>query len=371
VKLFKTFLDGLRRKKLFREFRTLDSASNHSVQVDGKEMVMLASNNYFGLNTHAEVVAGAEAALRKYGAGNVASRLIVNLKIQDELEGALAAYKQKEACLVFSSGYAANVGVLSSVVGEDAVILSDELNHASIVDGCKLSKATTCVYNHCDVAHLELLLKEHVGKKILVVTDSIFSMDGDRAPLEALVGLKNKYGFILMVDDAHATGVLDTHFPEIDICLGTLSKSLGNQGGFVCGSKDLIDFLRNSARAFMYSTGLSPASCGGALAALSVLDRETEMRERLLEHVVYLKAGMRKLGLQVEGDYHILTLATGTNEKTMKCQELLEKEGVFVTGIRTPSVSSPRLRITAMATHTKGELEKALRAFEKIVSVVR
>ncbi|MDA1196908.1 MAG: pyridoxal phosphate-dependent aminotransferase family protein [Nanoarchaeota archaeon] len=368
--MFKNLLTKLRSKKLLRTFRTIDSANDHSVQFSGKDVVMMASNNYFGLNVHPEVVEASCAAVKKYGVGNVASRLVVNLSIQNELEKALAAYKKKEACLVFSSGYAANVGVVSSVVGEGAIILSDELNHASIVDGCKLSKAVTCVYNHCDVAHLELLLKEHAGKKILVVTDSIFSMDGDRAPLEAIINLKKKYGFVLMVDDAHATGIIDTSFPDIDICVGTLSKTLGSQGGYVCGSRNLIDFFSNSSRSFMYSTGLNPGACGGALAALLVLEREKDLRNRLLENVVYLKAGLSKIGLRVEGGYQILTLSTESNEKTMRCQEILEREGVFVTGIRKPSVASPRLRITAMATHTRDELDTAIRAFEKIVVVL-
>ena len=262
----KAKLDELKRKNLFRELRTVTSSCSGTVKYKGKECIMLASNNYFGLNVNPKVISAAKKAVEKYGTGNEASRLIVNLDIHQKLEQEIAKYKNCKSAILYSSGYAANLGIISSVVGKGDFILSDELNHASIIDGCRLSKAEVKIYRHCDAEHLEKTLKVLAVKKrknkegkILVVTDSIFSMDGDIAPLKKIIGLKKKYSFILMVDDAHSIGVADTNFKEIDIHMGTLSKALGSQGGYCAGSKDLVDYLRNFSRSFM---SLMPFSGG-------------------------------------------------------------------------------------------------------------
>lgn len=362
-------LKELRNANLFRQFRTIASSCSNIVNFKGKECIMLASNNYFGLNTHPEVIAAAKWALEKYGSGNTASRLIVNLDLHERLEKEIAKYKRCQAALVYSSGFSANIGIISSVVGKGDVILSDELNHASIIDGCRLSKADIVIYKHCDVRDLEnklKKLKKSEGKKTLVVTDSVFSMDGDIAPLKDIIKLKGKYKFTFMVDDAHATGIIDTNLKGIDINMGTLSKALASQGGFVAGSKELIDYLRNTSRSFMFSTGLSPPDAASALAALKIIKKDNNLKNKLLNNSSYLRQGLTELGFKVRGELQIVPLIIGDNKKAMQFQRLLENEGVFVTAIRPPTVPTARLRISVMATHTKGQLDKALEAFEKV-----
>jgi len=267
--------------------------------------------------------------------------------------------------LVYSSGFGTNLGIIGSVVGKDDTILSDELNHASIIDGCKLSKAEVIVYRHCDVKDLESKLSKIRNKDVLVVTDSVFSMDGDIAPLKDIIKLKKKHSFMLMIDDAHSTGIIDTNFNDVDIHMGTLSKTLGSQGGYAAGSKELIDFLRNTSRPFMYSTGLSPADTASAIEALKIISSDKSLRTKLLKNANYIRNGLRKMGFEVFGELQIMALIIGNNKKTMKFQKLLEKDGIFVTGIRYPTVKSARLRISVMATHTRKQLNKALSVFEK------
>ena len=361
-------LKELKRNHLFREFRTITSSCSNIVRFKNKDCIMLASNNYFGLNTHPYVIKAAKDAVEKYGSGNAASRLIVNLNIHQMLEQELAKYKKCESALVYTSGYATNIGIISSIVGKEDLILSDELNHASIIDGCRLSKADINVYKHCDVKYLENKLKKSKNKKILVVTDSVFSMDGDIAPLRKIIELKKKYQFMLMIDDAHATGILDTNLNGIDIHMGTLSKALASQGGFVAGSSELIDYLRNTSRSFMFSTGLSPANTSAALSALEIIKEDKQLKINLLKNADYLREGLRKLGFQVGGELQIIPLIIGDNKKTMQFQKLLEEDGVFVTGIRPPTVpdNTSRLRISVMATHTKEQLDRALESFKKV-----
>jgi len=358
-------LRDIKRKNLFREFRTINSSCSNVVKFKGKEYIMLASNNYFGLNTHPRVIAAGKKSLEKYGSGNVASRLIVNLDLHEKLEKEIARYKKCRAALIYSSGFGTNVGIVSSVSGKGDVILSDELNHASIIDGCRLSKAEVIVYKHCDVNDLRSKLSKIANKNILVVTDSVFSMDGDVAPLKKIIKLKKKYSFRLMVDDAHAIGILDTNSKGIDIHMGTLSKTIGSQGGYVSGSKELIDFLRNTSRPFMYSTGLSPADTACALESFKIIDKNKSLRFRLLKNADYLRNGLRKMGFEISNGLQIIPLIIGNNKKTMEFQKLLENDGIFVTGIRYPTVKSARLRISVMATHTKKQLNKALHSFEK------
>jgi len=344
---------------------------------------MLASNNYFGLNTDPRVIAAGKKALEKYGSGNVASRLIVNLDLHEKLEKEISRYKKCRAALIYSSGFGTNEGIISSVVGKGDVILSDEFNHASIIDGCRLSKADVIVYKHCNVKDLESKLSEITNKNILVVTDSVFSMDGDVAPLSPIIKLKKKYSFMLMVDDAHAIGILDTNLKGIDIHMGTLSKTIGSQGGYAAGSKELIDFLRNTSRSFMYSTGLSPADTACALESFKIINKNKSLRFKLLKNANYLRIGLRNTGFEISGELQIIPLIIGDNEKikisssiksnpnflynkkTMEFQKLLENDGIFVTGIRYPTVKSARLRISVMATHTRKQLNRALYSFKK------
>lgn len=363
-------LKEIKRKGLFRKFRTISSSCSNLVNFKGRTYIMLASNNYFGLNTHPKVIAAAKKALEKYGAGNVASRLIVNLDIHEKLEKEIARYKNCQAALIYASGYSTNIGIISSIVGKNDLILSDELNHASIIDGCRLSKAEISVYKHCSIKDLEEKLANYSKRKnmqnILVVTDSVFSMDGNIAPLADVIKLKKKYSFKLMVDDAHATGIIDTNFGDIDIHMGTLSKALASQGGFVAGSKELIDYLINTSRPFIFSTGLSPSSAAAALAALNIIRKDKKLKAKLLWNASYLRKRLVALGFNVQGNLQIIPLIIGDIKKTMQFQRLLERDGVFVTGIRPPTVPIARLRISVMATHTKEQLDKAIKSFEVI-----
>ncbi len=364
-------LKQLKRKNLFRQFRTIKKACSSVVKFRNKECIMLASNNYFGLNTHPKVISSAKKAVEKYGTGNVASRLIVNLDLHEKLEKEIAKYKKCPASLVYSSGYVANLGIISSLVGKHDVVISDELNHASIIDGCRLSKAEIKIYKHCDVKNLELKLNQSKGKNILVVTDSVFSMDGDIAPLKKIIALKKKYSFMLMVDDAHATGIIDTNFDEIDIHMGTLSKTLGSEGGFAAGSKEIVDYLRNTSRPFMYSTGLSPANAAAALAALKIIKSDKKLRIKLLENAKYLRNNLRKIGFDVKGELQIIPILIGDNKKVIQFQKLLEQDGIFVTGIRPPTVPKAILRVSVMATHSRKQLDKAVKSFGKIGEKLR
>ena len=350
---------------LFREFRTISSSCSNIVNFKKKNFIMLASNNYFGLNTHPKVVLAAKKAVEKYGTGNGASRLIVNLDLHNELEKEIAKYKNCQSSLVYSSGFAANLGIISSLMGKNDVIISDEMNHASIIDGCRLSKSEIKIYRHLDIDHLESKLKQSKDKKVLVVTDSVFSMDGDIASLQKIISLKKKYSFMLMADDAHATGIINTNFSGIDIHMGTLSKSLGSEGGFAAGSKDLIDYLRNTSRAFMYSTGLSPSNAAAALEALKIISKDKKLSKKLLENAKYIRDNLKKIGFQAGGELQIIPLVVGDSKKTIQFQKLLEKDGIFVTGIRPPTVRKPILRISVMATNTKAQLDRAISSFRK------
>ena len=363
-------LKELKRKNIFREFRTITSSCSSTVTFNGKKYLMLASNNYFGLNTHPKVISAAKKAIDKYGTGNMASRLVVNLDLHERLEKEIAEYKKSEAALVYSSGFAANLGIISSVVGKGDLILSDELNHASIIDGCRLSRADVIVYKHCNVKDLESKLskaeKNNKKRKILVVTDSVFSMHGDIAPLKSILNLKKKYSFLLMADDAHATGIIDTNFQGIDLRMGTLSKSLGSEGGFVASDREIIDYLRNTSRPFMYSTGLSPSSAAAALATLKIIKKNKMLRKKLLENAQYFRNNLRKIGFNVGGELQIIPVFIGDNKKAMQFQKLLEQDKIFVTGIRPPTVPEAILRISVSSMHAKEQLDKALKSFEKI-----
>lgn len=359
----------LKRKNLFRKFRTINSSCSSIVKFKGKSYLMLASNNYFGLNTHPKVVAAAKNAIDKYGTGNGASRLVINSDLHEKLEKEIAKYKKCQSALVYSSGYAANTGIISGIAGKGDAILSDELNHASIIDGCRLSRADIIVYKHCNVEDMESkLLKIKKAKKsgkILVVTDSVFSMLGDIAPLRDILELKRKYSFLFMVDNAHATGIIDTNFDGIDLHMGTLSKALGSQGGFIASSKGTIDYLRNTSRSFVYSTGLSPPDAASALAALGIINKDKKLRKRLLGNAGYLRSKLKDIGFNAGGELQIIPVFVSDNKKVMQFQKLLEKDGIFVTGIRPPTVREALLRVSVTSEHSRGHLDMALNSFWK------
>jgi glycine C-acetyltransferase/8-amino-7-oxononanoate synthase len=368
-------LAELRESGLHRRLRLIEGPQGPRVTLDGRRVLLLCSNDYLGLADSAEVRdAAAQAALR-WGAGAGASRLISgNMELHRRLEERLAAFKGYGAALLFGSGYLANVGVISALAGRGEVVCSDELNHASIVDGCRLARAETFVYRHGDVEHLAWGLREAGGRASLIVTDGLFSMDGDVAPLADLHRLAREHGCRLMVDEAHATGALGPGgrgsvaaaglSGEVDLVVGTLGKALGSYGAYVCASAALRELLLNTARPFIFSTAPPPPAVGAAQAALELLEAEPERVERLRENASTLREGLAAEGLAPGGGQsQIVPLEVGDASLTMQlCERLLER-GVFAQGIRPPTVpeGTSRLRFSTMATHEEADLREAAR----------
>jgi 8-amino-7-oxononanoate synthase len=375
-------LARLEASGLGRRVRALESASEPEVTLDGRRVLCLASNNYLGLAAHPEVVEAAAEAARRFGAGAGSARLVTGgLVLHDELEARLAAFKGTEAALLFSSGYLANLGTVAALVGPGDVVFSDSLNHASIIDGCRLSKADVHVYRHADADHLA----ERLGSwrrtavataRALVITDSVFSMDGDVAPLPDIAAACERHGAVLMVDEAHATGVVGPDGRgavagyglegRVGVVMGTLSKSLGAAGGFIAGSADLCAYLRNRARSFVFDTALPPPTVAAALAALAVLEREPERPVRARRLAGRLATGLRAAGYEVaEPPAAVLPVVVGAPDAALALSARLLDAGVLVTAIRPPSVpeGTSRLRATVMATHTDAEIDRAVAAF--------
>jgi glycine C-acetyltransferase/8-amino-7-oxononanoate synthase len=373
-------LGELREQGLYRRLRLIEGPQGPSVTLDGQPVLLLCSNNYLGLADRAEVrEAAAEAALR-WGAGSGASRLISGtMEPHRELETQLAAFKGYEAALLFGSGYLANSGIIAALAGRGEIVFSDELNHASIVDGCRLSRAETFVYRHGDVEHLAWGLREAGDRASLIVTDGVFSMDGDVAPLPQLLELARRHGARLMVDEAHATGAVGPGgrgsvsaaglSGEVDLVVGTLGKALGSYGAYACADAGTIDLLVNTARPFIFSTAPPPTAAGAALAALSVLEAEPELVERLQANAETLRSGLRAEGLRVGASAtQVVPVEIGAAETTMELCERALQRGVFAQGIRPPTVpaGSCRLRFTAMATHQPEELVGAARVVGEV-----
>jgi 8-amino-7-oxononanoate synthase len=376
-------LDLVRRAGLERKLRRIEGEQGPAVTIDGKRYLLLCSNNYLGLATHPGVVGAAHAALDRYGASAVSSRLISgHMTAHAELEETLARWKRVEAALVFSTGYQANVGALTALLGPDDVVLSDELNHASIIDGCRLSRARIAVYRHNDVEHLAARLAETGGaRRRLVVTESVFSMDGDRAPLVEIADLCERFGAWLMVDEAHAAGVFGPRgaglaaecgvTDRIAVHVGTLGKALGSFGAYVAGSRALVDLLVNRARPFIFTTGLPPASAAAARAAIEIIEREPQRASGLLKRAARLGAELRAAGLSVPHvDSQILPVLIGDANRAIAIGARLLKQGVYVAAIRPPTVpeGTSRLRVSLMATHSEADVATATHA---IISAVK
>jgi len=380
-------LNELKQKGTHFRLRVLEDEQAPVCTFDGKKVINLASNNYLGLATHPKLRQAAIDATKKYGVGSGAVRTIAGtMKIHMELEEKIAHFKNVEASVVFQSGFAANAGTVAAVLGKDDFIISDELNHASIIDGARLSRATIKVFRHKDTAHAEELLKEIADKPghKLLITDGVFSMDGDIAPLPALCDLAEKYGAIMMVDDAHASGVLGRngrgtidHYKvhgRVDIQVGTLSKAIGALGGYVCGSADLIDFLYHRARPFLFSTSHPPSVAATCIAAFEVLEQEPERIEKLWENTRFWKKELGGLGFNIGGvntpasETPITPIIIGDGAKTMEFSRELFKEGVMGTGIAFPTVPEGKARVRTImtATHTRDELEQALAVLRKV-----
>jgi glycine C-acetyltransferase len=380
-------INELKTKGTHFKLRVLEDEQAPVCTFDGKKVINLASNNYLGMTTHPKLREAALEATRKYGVGSGAVRTIAGtMKIHMELEEKIARFKNVEACVVFQSGFAANAGTVSAILGKEDFIISDELNHASIIDGARLSRAKILVFRHKDMAHAEEQLasiKDQPGRRLLI-TDGVFSMDGDVGPLAALCDLAEKYGAIMMVDDAHASGVLGRngrgtidHFHvhgRVDIQVGTLSKAIGALGGYVCGSRDLIDFLCHRARPFLFSTSHPPSVAATCIAAFDVLEQEPQRMERLWENTRFWKKELGNLGFNIGGvntpasETPITPIIIGDGRLTMDFSRELFKEGVFGTGIAFPTVPEGKARIRTImtATHTKDQLEQALDVLNKV-----
>ena len=380
-------LEDLKKKGTHFKLRVLEDEQAPVCTFDGKKVINLASNNYLGLTTHPKLREAALEATRKFGVGSGAVRTIAGtMKIHMELEEKIAQFKNVEACVVLQSGFAANAGTVSAVLSKDDFIISDALNHASIIDGARLSKAKILVFRHKDIAHAEEQLasvKHEPGKKLLI-TDGVFSMDGDIGPLPALCDLAERYGAIMMVDDAHASGVLGRngrgtidHFGmlgRVDIQVGTLSKAIGALGGYVCGTRDLIEFLYHRARPFLFSTSHPPAVAASCIAAFDVLEQEPERIEKLWENTRFWKKELGLLGFDIGGkttpasETPITPIIIGDGRVTMDFSRELFKEGILGTGIAFPTVPEGKARIRTImtATHTKEELQKALEVLKSV-----
>lgn len=371
---------SLKSHNLYRTLRGVEGPPSSRTVVDGRECILLSSNNYLGLAEHPAVKAAAIEAVSRWGAGAGGSRLISgNLSLNGDLEREIARFKGTEAAIVFNTGYMANLGSITALTGKGDVIISDQLNHASIIDGCRLSRAETKIYRHKDMCQLEEILRQSRGnRRRLIVTDSVFSMDGDIAPLPEITALAEEYGAMVMVDDAHATGVLGSRGAgaadyfrlegKIPVQMGTLSKALGSFGAFVAGPQELIDFLKNKARSFIFSTALPPAAIGAAMAAIKLVENDPEIRQKLWDNASYLRAGLENLGYRVLScESPIIPVLIGDDEKTMRMAGRLLERGVFAPGIRPPTVppGTGRIRVTVMAVHSRNDLDEALDAFKK------
>jgi 8-amino-7-oxononanoate synthase len=378
---FRSELDALERQQLLRVLRTVESDQGPRVMLEGRSVLLLASNNYLGLANHPKVKEAAIEAVRRYGVGSGASRLISgSMTLHKQLEDRVARFKSAESAVTFSSGYLANLGILPALLDSKGVVLCDRLNHASLFDGCRLGRAKLLVYRHKDVRQVRQLLERHRRNgSMLIATDGVFSMDGDLAPLPQLAEAAEQNDALLMVDEAHATGVMGPegrgsaeHFNlvgRVPIQMGTFSKALGTSGAYVAGSRDLIEYLKNRARTFIYTTAPPPAVAAATLAAIEVMEKEPERRKQLWENRRYLHEGLKALGFDtLDSETPILPIRIGKPETaTAFSRELLEA-GIFIPAIRPPTVpkGTSRLRLSVMATHTREDLTFAIETLGRI-----
>ena len=367
--------------RTLKEYCPIDAVR---VKQGDKEYLMMASNNYLGLTFDSRVIEGALKGARQYGTGSGGSRLVSGtFPLFTDLENELAKFKNTEKALVFNTGYMANVGTISAIADKNTIIFSDALNHASIIDGCRLSRVAVKAYSHCDVDELKYLLKQvDRNARKLIVTDGVFSMDGDIAPLDKLYELSRDYNALLMLDDAHATGTIGNghgtaaYFnleKEIDIQLGTLSKSLGSVGGYVAANSTIIDYLVNMSRSFIFSTALSPADIGAALAALHVLETDTSVLGRLQENVNYMTDQLISMGIDATNETPIFPILIGSNEDTLAVSDYLYEAGIIGTAIRPPTVpiGESRIRLTVTAAHNKEQIDYVCHTLHKAMKTVK
>jgi glycine C-acetyltransferase/8-amino-7-oxononanoate synthase len=368
-------LEEIKKSGLYRELNVVENAQGTHLEIKGKTYLSFCSNNYLGLANHPVVIKAVKDAVEKYGWGAGASRLVSgNMTLHEKLENEISKFKGKEASIVFPTGYMANIGTISSLVSKGDLVICDKLNHASIIDGCRLSGADFRVYPHCDMEKLEnVLMKFTKYSRKLIVTDTVFSMDGDLAPLPDIVRIARKYNAMVMADEAHGTGVFGKrgggvveHFDlnkKVSIVMGTLSKAVGSLGGYVSGDADLINYLRNKARTFMYTTALPPAVCAASIAGIRMIRENPSLRTSLWNNVRYLREKLELLNFNViSSESPIIPILIGDAKKAVDVSAFLYKKGILIPAIRPPTVpaKSSRLRITVMSTHTKKDLKKLL-----------
>lgn len=378
-------IKSIHDNNLFRYLTELQSGQYPEVLIDGEKNILLASNSYLGLSVDPRVVEASKNALLKYGTGSGGSRLVSGSSdLHRKLEERIAEFKNTESAILFSSGYLANVGTISTLVGPDDIVFSDELNHASIIDGCRLSKASVAIYKHLDLEHLVELLNENKNyKKKLVVTDTVFSMDGDLVNLRELVKITDQFGCMLMIDEAHSMGVLGergsgaTEFFDVEnkvpVVMGTLSKAVGSLGGYVCGSRKLTDFIRNRVRTYIFDTSLPPATLAASLVAIDIIEKEKNRREHLWKIIEKFKSGIEKIGLEVlPSNSAIIPVLIGEPEPTLNFAKLLRERGVYTPAVRPPSVPAGKCRIRSslMATHTENQIDSALKCFKEVYDML-
>jgi len=374
-------LERIKESGLYRELNIVEGTQDTHLEIKGKTYLSFCSNNYLGLANNPLVIKAVKDAVEKYGWGAGASRLVSgNMKLHEVLEGEISRFKGKEASIVFPTGYMANIGTISSLVSKGDLVISDKLNHASIIDGCRLSGADFRVYPHCDMEKLENILKKSSKyPRKLIVTDTVFSMDGDLAPLPDIVRIAHKYKAMVMVDEAHGTGVFGKkgrgvieHFnlsKKVDSVMGTLSKAVGSLGGYVSGDADLINYLRNKARPFMYTTALPPAVCAASIAGIKLIQKNPLLRKSLWNNVRYLKKELELLNFNViPSESPIIPILIGDAKKAVDVSKLLYKKGILIPAIRPPTVpaDSSRLRMTVMSTHTRKDLERLLEVLSDV-----
>jgi len=370
----------LQKKGVYPYFRVIESAQGPEVIMNGKKLIMIGSNNYLGLTNHPKVKEAAINAIKKYGTGCAGSRFLNGtLDIHIELEEKLAKFMRKESALIFSTGFQVNLGVISSLIGKDDVVIIDKMDHASIVDGCRLSFGEVKRYKHNDIEDLERVLKECNGKPKLVIVDGVFSMEGDIAKLPEVVKLCKKYGARLMVDDAHGIGVLgqtgrgtSEHFgveEDIDLVMGTYSKSLASIGGFIAGARDVINYIKHFGRAFIFSASPPPASVAAVSAAIDIIENEPERREQLWRNTNKMLKSFRELGFDIGvAETPIIPVIVGEDELAFKFVMMLQEEGIFANVAVSPAVPPGKalIRTSYMATHTDEHLDRVLEAFKKV-----
>lgn len=382
LKFLKEKIEELKDQGVYRKLPVLESASGAEVLLNGKKVINLSSNNYLGFANHPRLKKAAIKAVEEYGVGSGAVRTIIgNMKLHEDLETVLAKFKREESAFVYQSGFNCNAGTIQAITEAGDIIISDELNHASIIDGTRLSKAARGIYKHSDMDSLEAILKESRDKyrNILVITDGVFSMDGDIAKLPEIVELAEKYDAMTYVDDAHGSGVLGEsgrgtvdHFGlhgRIDFTIGTLSKAIGVVGGYVAGSKTMYEWLNHRARPVLFSTSLPPAAVGAITEAINMLMESTEYTDRLWDNAKYFKSKMGTLGFDIgNSETPITPVIIGDEAKTMEFSKKLLEEGVFVSGIVFPTVpkGTGRLRCMVTAAHSKEQLDEAVEAFKKV-----